>query len=1127
MSNIPKLLRAITVVAAAVCSMLATTTHAQTYLETFGQNRVQYRKFSWRYYDTKHFRVYHYDAAGRKLARYVAEQAENDISVVERKLGGQFPKRFNIIVYNSYDEYRQTNVGLKNDDHEQDNNAGGTVDLVGDKLVVYYTGVHTDLRRQLRSGMAHVVMERMIFGENFRQMVKNAVLLNLPAWTTSGFIAYLVDGWDADANSQWKNILEARPKANFHDLGEQYPELAGKAFWKFVFANYGDNNVKNLLYTMQLKTSLNQSTKMILGMKVTKAYDSCIAFYKSVYADDALRSEEPDSNKILIKIPVPKNNTEIRNIRVSPRGKDVAYVSWRDGEYKVYIQNTKDEQNKSLLLEGGALDYNEQPDPNYPLLAWSNNGYKLAIMYRKGTQTRLRIYDALKAKVLNYVIPKNRFDRVLGMAFMEEDDKLVFSATRRSQTDLFSFTIRGSRLTYITNDPWDDIEPFFISGGSRRGILFLSNRPKPNLDVPMEVNELPTGPMNVYFYDTKTKRRELLQCSHITDVTKGTITQPIQYGPDNFAYLYDSSGIRNKYVVVFGRDVHNMDSAIAIPVTNYPQNLISHQYTPASNQVADVLQSGKNYIVYYGKLNIPDVNEPVTLPHTTLGQPAPNLPASNTSFMDSAMDYYNVSDNHYEPLIKSGNTFQSEFGDEANNSNTDQTNNNTVVQKEDTVGPMMPDADEDTSTGPDSTYLKMRPKPYMLSFKPDFFSVKVDNSVLFTQYQSYQAGGGQYTNPSLGGMITVSLNDLMEDHRFTGGFRIPINFSGLTYFLQYQNFSRRVDWGLLFLHTETFQNYNVTYTDSSNRPILQKQQLGKVVTNMVQGSASYPFDRRRSVRMNLGLRQDVLNFKSEDTLSLTYDIPNKKQYWGLSRVEYVFDNTISPEINIRKGFRYKFFGEYLYGFNNGVGGGYNAGADFRYYTPLYKHITFGARLGYAHSGGKQKILYYLGGVDNWINPQYANYVPSSSSDTYAFQALATNLRGYEQNSFNGNNYGVVNTEIRVPILGTFLKRPVQSSILKNLQLIGFADAGSAWTGFVPNAENTARTYVFPTPYSTNPGQLNNVTLSLSVPGSKQFGLGYGAGLRTTLLGYFMRLDAAWNIDGRKKPIWYFSLGTDF
>src|SRR6202007_1665856 len=76
----------------------------QSYEEVFGQNRLQFRKFKWEYFDTKHYRVYFYDKTGRTLGRYVAEQAEVEISVVEKKLGGQFPKRFNIILYNTYDE---------------------------------------------------------------------------------------------------------------------------------------------------------------------------------------------------------------------------------------------------------------------------------------------------------------------------------------------------------------------------------------------------------------------------------------------------------------------------------------------------------------------------------------------------------------------------------------------------------------------------------------------------------------------------------------------------------------------------------------------------------------------------------------------------------------------------------------------------------------------------------------------------------------------------------------------------------------------------------------------------------------------------------------------------------------
>jgi hypothetical protein len=94
-------------------------------------------------------------------------------------------------------------------------------------------------------------------------------------------------------------------------------------------------------------------------------------------------------------------------------------------------------------------------------------------------------------------------------------------------------------------------------------------------------------------------------------------------------------------------------------------------------------------------------------------------------------------------------------------------------------------------------------------------------------------------------------------------------------------------------------------------------------------------------------------------------------------------------------------------------------------------------------------------------------------------------------------------------------------MLKNLQLVAFVDAGAAWTGLLPTTDNMSTTYTFPNIYSPP----SNVTMTITVPNG--LAVGYGPGLRTSLFGYFMRLDAAWNIQGLRKPIFYFALGTDF
>lgn len=1098
---------------------------AQAYLETFGQNRVQLRAFDWRYFNTHHFKIYHYDAAGRQLARYVAEQAEKDIKIIEKKLGGRFPERFNIVLYNSFEDYRQTNIGRKQSSAVQDN-PSGRVDLVGDNLVVYFTGVHTDVHRQLRAGMARVVMERMVFGESLKEMVKNAIALDLPSWVTTGYIAYLVDGWDTESETQWKNYLQANPNKSYYQLSESNPELAGKAFWKFIAVNYGENNVKNLLYTMQMKTKLNKALEQTIGMKTQQAFDSILHFYQQVYAADAQVLQQPDTSQAILEIKVPNDRTILRNIQVSPRGHDVAYVTWLDGEYQVYIQHTTGEQTKIPIISGGIKDFNEPPDPNYPIMAWNNTGYKLAILYKRKGKTRLRIYDGLKSKIQEMVIPSNRFDRVLGATFMEDDLRLVFSAIKKSQTDLYEFRLKGAKLTKITNDLWDDIEPTYVSGGARKGIVFLSNRPEPNLKAAAEINELPNGPMNAYFYDTKTKSTQLLQLSTIT---KGNITQPIPYGSDNFAFLYDTSGIVNKYVVLFGRTSKNMDSAYAVPVTNYSNSILTHQYNPASKKAVEVMQEGKNYQVYFNPIQIPQPNTaPKELFKTTLSQPSAHnfqnsyQPATITNITPIVTNTSSPLPPTNSVHLQSGSVFQSEFSESPSIESPEPTDTNAIVLQEDTTSkiPELSTLTDEDSFLVDSTYFKMKAKPYRYSFKPDYFSFRLDNTILFTKYQPIDQS---FATPPVGAMLTISLNDAFENIKLTGGVRLPINFSGMNYFLQYENVTRRVDWSVLLLRTENYQKVAVGYTDSSNRLVyVNPDQIQKTITNLIQGTAIYPFDRVRSIHLHAGIRQDNINYKAQDIYALVAANPDKK-YWLLSRAEYIHDNTIAKALNIYNGLRMKIYGEYFYQLTKPNGGLYNLGIDVRYYKKIVQNSIWATRFAYAHSGGNKKINYVMGGVDNWLFAKQDVFGPSPNQD-FGFQALTTNLRGYKQNARSGNSYGLVNTELRVPVLPFFVKRPIQNATLKNLQLVGFLDVGNAWNGWIPTDDEAQRSYTFPQ-YQVA-GQSNSVSVTVAPP-RMDIGVGYGAGLRTMLLGYFIRLDAAWNIEGSPKPIWYFSLGTDF
>jgi len=1144
---------------------------AQTNIETFGQNRIQYRRFEWKFFDANHFKIYHYDRAGRDLARYVAEQAEQDVSAVEKRLGGLFPDKLNIILYNSFDDFQQTNIGL-NSEIQVQNNTAGTVNLVGDKLIIYYTGNHADLKQQLRKGMAQVVMERLLFGENVREMVKNAVLLNLPPWATQGYIDYVVEGWTADSDDAWKNYMAREGKLYFDVLADENPSLAGKAFWKYISEKYGENNVKNLLYLTQLKSSLNNALKLSFSQSLKQTSDSLIDYYRKRYNFEEQLFENPEQEKTLINVAVPKDESHIRNIMISPRGTDVAYVQWEHGEFRVVLEKTtyingERKNERATLLTGGVFNYRDVDDPDYPMLAWSNTGFKLGIIYKKKNQVRIKVYNSAKGQMAQYIVPASRFDRILSFTFMEDDDKLVISAIRKGQCDLFEYRLKGGRIQQITDDAWDDLQPIYVSGGSRKGIVFLSNRPQPYINIKPLPNELPTGPLNAYFYSSTTQSYDLLQLTHLK---KGNVEQVIPYGSDHFAFLSDKSGVRNRYVVMFGRDTKNMDSAYSVPMTNYGRNIRYQQYNPASGKIAEVIQTPDYYNIYFRNIELPapdgpaEPKQPILLQHVDGVVERKELRIQDAIPLNSSEQVMmNSNSGHLD--IKSGNEFQSEFvrspsipDDNAADSSgitpvpesqdfarkLSIKNTADSLSAEDQHAKTYRASDTATLTRleegaaakrilyVDSSYMDLRSEPYRLSFKPDFFSVRVDNSIVFNRYQSYTGSGGQFTNPSIGGMLLANLIDKMEDYRFTAGVRIPVNFSGLTYFAQFENVRRRVDWSITFLRQENKYNYSFVF-DNMPPGVPAVVEPGKTITSMFQGSVSFPFDKVKSVKMHLGLREDKMVIKAQDQFGLV--LPSTKDYWLMSRVEFINDDTRNPTLNIWNGLRYKIFGEYMYKLysNNeyySIGGTeastktqgfYNVGFDLRYYKKIYKNFIGAVRVAGAHSGGNQQILYFLGGVDNDVNPKYNAYLQPTLQNSYAFQALATNLRGYPQNARNGNTYAVMNTELRFPILGTLMRRPVQSSILKHLQAVAFLDMGSAWEGLLPdeNYSNRTNTVYWPDQFSP--------IVKVDVPSNAVGGLavGYGAGLRTMVFGYFLRFDAAWNIE--RKFSWYFSLGTDF
>ena len=114
--------------------------HAQVNSVEFGKNRVQFQKFNWKYYQTENFNTY-FSQDGLSLGKYVAQVAEQELSGLEEYIEYGLQRRANIVIYNNFDEFQQSNIGMGIDWQ----NAGGVTKLVNNKMIVYYTGDHENL----------------------------------------------------------------------------------------------------------------------------------------------------------------------------------------------------------------------------------------------------------------------------------------------------------------------------------------------------------------------------------------------------------------------------------------------------------------------------------------------------------------------------------------------------------------------------------------------------------------------------------------------------------------------------------------------------------------------------------------------------------------------------------------------------------------------------------------------------------------------------------------------------------------------------------------------------------------------------------------------------------------------
>lgn len=1079
---------------------------------TFGKNRVQYIDFYWQYYRFDKFDTYFY-VNGKEVAQYVSRYAYSKIPEIEYFFEYTLDKRIIFIVYNKHSDFKQSNIGLVTGDEQQ--NIGGLTQIVDNKVFVFNEGDHQKLEKQLNAAVAEVMLNEMIFGSEIKDKVASSTLLSLPDWYVKGLISFISDDWNFEIENRVKDAIINDRFDKFNKLEGEEAIYAGHSLWRYISETYGKEVIPNIIYLTRINKNIDEGFLYVLGIPLKELSKEWLDYYKIKYAGNADERELPESAPLIKK---PKKNTVYQHIKISPDNRYLAYTTNEQGLYKIWIHDNETGKKKKIMRKGNRLE--QITDYSYPVLAWHPSGEILTFIVEYQGHILLNYYvietEEIQTRELFYL------EKILDYNFSDDGSKIVFSAIKNGITDIFVHYIASNTNEQITKDLADDLYPKFID--KSRQIIFSSNRLTDTIVFEKYTHADIGSTLDLFVYDYEKRDPKLTRLSdskYVQDIS------PFEANPDDYIFLNDENGIINRHLLQYDSAISFIDTAIhyryftkSYPLTNYSRNIIEQDVNSKTGKLAEVIFVNNRYSIFQDDYSLKKNNFGGTFYNTdfrenqteklilkdslqkkeiALIEKEKMIPDSIIITPKPAIEYdENVIDinNYIFEIEKDPENYN--LSDIFADTGGIRTINNTAIKAELEIE----ETDDDGFGFPKQLV-------YFTNFYTNYLVNQIDFGFLNNSYQTF-TGGAVYFNPGFNVFSKIGATDLFEDYKITAGVRFAGNFDSNEYLISIENLKDRLDKNYIF-HRQAYEGYGEDF-------------LAKTHTHQAMYLLRYPFDQVTSVRFTTSLRHDRTAFLSTDLKNLNRD--NLIKVWAGVKLEYIFDNTKTLGLNLYQGTRLKTFIEYNKQIDRNINANlFVVGTDVRHYIKIHRNLIFANRLAASSSFGNTLLIYYLGSVDNWMNfssktPTFNEDVKIDYEKNWAYQSLATNMRGFSQNIRNGNSFMVFNSELRWPIVRYFVNRPINNDFVNNFMVIGFFDAGSAWNGWTPWSERNAYNYE-----EINLGPVTAIIDKNKGP----FVAGYGFGLRSRLLGYYIRADWAWGIEqneGTQKRF-YLSLTLDF
>lgn len=1117
-------------------TFLSLSSQAQQAREVFGRNRIQYKKFDWQYLSSENFDVYYYDNR-RKVAQEAIQFLESEFDRITDLIGYPPYLKTKVFLYNSIAEKQQSNVGLS----ERAFYVGGETEFIQPYVEIAHPGNIDEFKEELLYKMSDLMVNEMMFGGSLKDMFQNAVLLNLPEWFIDGASLYAAKGWSNEMDDFVRQLVVTKRVNKALRLKGKEAALVGQSIWNYIVEKYGKSSVSNILNYTRVIRNEQKSILITLGIP----FRQLMSDWKQYYLSQEQRIDQSyiapaDSSRFS-----PRHNktTIFPTVKISPDGKKIAYAENDRGKFRIIVKSLESGR-EATILQGGTKVIKQDIDIRVPLISWADPNTLGVIGVKHGAYV-FWLYDLNTKSKLPRELEK--FSNVRSFDFSGNGRLIVLSADFEGQNDLFLLSSRRDRTRRLTNDLYDDLDPSFIPNTNK--IVFSSNRTTDSVTtIKRGYRTMPTR-FNLFTYDLDSTEN-LVQ--KLTNTVSKDI-RPIAADEDTFFYLSDQRGIMNLFKFTKSTGIYtqitNYNTNINEYDLNFPERSLSvvlakHMsteiflvnrfnydrsvFTPSTRRKE--VQQQKAVIerrqheesthmsikeLINSRLKAKSDTISVNIPDKKDQQPKP--PVDNRALQKDTVksDSINTDDYKFEeevtPPKKPVVTETKPVVTNPNVAKDKKVNTDDYTFEDEAVKSKQPSETFLTR------YLKARdnsrisgPFPY----DPKFNYNNLVTNLVIDPIRSYSM------------RIETQMNDMLENYRFYGGIQTAFDWKSGDVYGEIQYLPHRVDYSLRVDRKVIYWDQRDISDASSDPRFLQKYSIQKV-----EFGAALPLTVRTRVSIKPFFAYTRFVDRGPDnTVPQTPPtfLPSVEQFYAGTKAELVYDNSITTGINLIEGTRAKVSFVHFEGLGNKNLSFSNVAADFRHYQKIYKEIVLAVR-GFAGSYfGNAPKQYALGGMDNWfgthINPTGIGNPLASKSGAFnsnlIFTEFATNLRGFDYATLYGNNVLMGNVELRVPLIRALSSGPVTSNFFRNMQFVGFYDIGTSWSGPPPfnNGGSVRRKEVVSGPVTVKINEYLNPWL-----------YSYGVGLRTVMLGYYLKFDLAWPVENFQvhDPRLMVTLGYDF